>query len=85
MKEVYLKTTEVLHEKGYYILYNPHNKQYIVSSNAEETSFTKNMFRSKQFSAPHLTCADEHQQALLEGFEWREIKVTYEQFKVRND
>lgn len=75
-----MKQVERYHEKGYYVLYNPHNKKYFLRMNNGDIEFTPNLLKAYSFgtmeevfnSHPH-----------LEGFEWREVHMQIVQTLVK--
>ncbi len=76
-----MKQVERYHEKGYYVLYNPHSKRYLEC--LEKThlgisaSTTPNLFKALSFTTFKENAVDIIALAELEGFEWREIHVNY--------
>lgn len=75
-----MKQVERYHEKGYYVLYSPHSKQYLESLGGNYLvlpKLTSNMFKAKQFGKIPTLEDIALTWKLLEGFEWREIHVNY--------
>lgn len=74
-----MKQIERYHERGYYVLYNPHSKKYFekltMSNLLTKVVLTLNMFKAANFDK-RLNSIDYPE---LEGFVWREVQVSYKQ------